>query len=604
MRLAYSYIRFSTPEQKKGDSKRRQLEECEKFCQESHLVLEKSRRFYDEGKSAYKGKHLTEGALGTILKLIEQGRVPKGSVLIVEAFDRLTRQQTSTAFKMFLSILEAGVDIVTLVDRQWFSQETINKNMGQLMMSIGALWSANNFSALLSNRLGKAWEQKRKLAIEEKRPMGSVCPGWVRLSEDEKRYEEIPDRVKIVRLIFWLALRSWGKQRMAKFFNRHLRRVPTWGVKGKMAEAWHYSYIQKILTNRAVLGELVPHSTLTVGGSDWKRRPTGPAIKGYYPQVIDEDTFLRVQARGSGPKGPLCDRGANLFQGLLKDGEHPEFSMWYKDHGDKAGKWVYVISDYRRVHPEEPIFSWPYGALERLILNYLVDMDWTALTAGRDAEVQKLKKELETAEARATDLGRQLKKLVELAKLTGDVEEVAGEVRDVRSRRDALRAQAGDLRHQLAAKQDFSAKDASALIRGLASDTAKLDSRKRLREAIRGQLDRIELFRRFPSRLLEGLKLQVPGLGLDLKSMLTARCVRILFRNQVERWVVDDGGKAGYGVRFDGAKPPAPRMAILEPDDLGGKHLVDLRNSERVLQKWEEWRRRRRATGQKGKPED
>ena len=59
MRLAYSYIRFSTPEQKKGDSKRRQLEECEKFCQESHLVLEKSRRFYDEGKSAYKGKHLT-----------------------------------------------------------------------------------------------------------------------------------------------------------------------------------------------------------------------------------------------------------------------------------------------------------------------------------------------------------------------------------------------------------------------------------------------------------------------------------------------------------------------------------------------------------------
>jgi hypothetical protein len=230
---------------------------------------------------------------------------------------------------------------------------------------------------------------------------------------------------------------------------------------------------------------LVPHSTLTVGGSDWKRRPAGPAIKGYYPQVIDEDTFLRVQTRGSGPKGPLCDRGANLFQGLLKDGDHPEFSMWYKNHGDKAGKWVYVISDYRRVHPEEQIFSWPYGALERLILNYLVDMDWTALTAGRDAETQKLKKELEIAEARATDLGRQLKKLVELAKLTGDVEEVAGEVRDVRSRRDALRAQAGDLRHQLAAKQDFSAEDASALIRGLASDTAKLDSRKRLREAIR-----------------------------------------------------------------------------------------------------------------------
>jgi hypothetical protein len=53
----------------KSDSKRRQLDECEEFCQENGLVLETSRRFYDEGRSAYKGKHLTptlrtQGACG------------------------------------------------------------------------------------------------------------------------------------------------------------------------------------------------------------------------------------------------------------------------------------------------------------------------------------------------------------------------------------------------------------------------------------------------------------------------------------------------------------------------------------------------------------
>jgi hypothetical protein len=50
MRLAYSYIRFSSPEQKKGDSKRRQWEATELFCKQNDLILEKSRQFYDEGK--------------------------------------------------------------------------------------------------------------------------------------------------------------------------------------------------------------------------------------------------------------------------------------------------------------------------------------------------------------------------------------------------------------------------------------------------------------------------------------------------------------------------------------------------------------------------
>ncbi len=594
MRLAYSYIRFSSPEQKKGDSKRRQLEACEKFCKQHGLELESSRRFYDEGKSAYKGKHLTEGRLGSFLKLVESGRVPKGSVLIVEAMDRLSRQQTSTAFKLLLSILEAGVDVVTLADNQWFSQKTINENMGQLFMSVGALWSANRFSATLSDRVGKAWAQKRKRAVEDKLPLGKICPGWLKLSVDGKSYEVLPDRARIVRLIFWLALRGWGKQKIAKLFNRHLVRVPTWGVKEKQAVAWHYSYVQKVLTNRAVLGELIPYSTVGEEG-EWQRRPAGPPIVGYYPAVVDEDTFLRAQMLRSSSKGPLLDRAANLFQGLLRDGDHPEHAMWYKDHGDAKGKWIYVFSDYRRVHPEAPMFSWPYARLELLLLRYLVDMDWSALTADRDREVRELKKSLEVAEARVAALTKQLKKLVELAKHAGDVEELAGELQAVRQQREEWRAKQSELKRSVAAKQDFSGEEAAVLIRKLATDRESPDSRKRLREAIRGQVDRIELFRQFPLRLLEGLKLQVPGLGLDLKSMLKGKCVRILFRNGVERWIVDEGDDRGRGVRFDGSQPPAPRMAIVEPDQMGGKHLVDFRTSERVLKSWEAWRLKRRA---------
>ena len=150
-RLAYSYIRFSSPEQKNSDSRRRQWDACEAFCKENSLVLEKSRRFYDEGISGFRGKHRTEGALGKFLELVEKKRVPPGSILIVEAFDRLSREDVLTAFNMFTSLLKNGIDVVTLVDRQWYSKDTMNQNMGQLYMSVGALWSAHNYSSLLSN---------------------------------------------------------------------------------------------------------------------------------------------------------------------------------------------------------------------------------------------------------------------------------------------------------------------------------------------------------------------------------------------------------------------------------------------------------------------
>ncbi len=39
--LCYSYIRFSTPEQRKCDSERRQLEETEKFVKEKGLHLDR-----------------------------------------------------------------------------------------------------------------------------------------------------------------------------------------------------------------------------------------------------------------------------------------------------------------------------------------------------------------------------------------------------------------------------------------------------------------------------------------------------------------------------------------------------------------------------------
>jgi hypothetical protein len=112
MTTAYSYVRFSTKGQGEGDSLRRQVEESRKYAASQGWTLDESLR--DLGKSAFKGVHRKTGALAAFLKLCDEGKIETGSWLIVEAIDRLSREQVSTALTQFLKIVSAGVGIVTL----------------------------------------------------------------------------------------------------------------------------------------------------------------------------------------------------------------------------------------------------------------------------------------------------------------------------------------------------------------------------------------------------------------------------------------------------------------------------------------------------------
>src|SRR5262245_18865295 len=93
--IAYSYIRFSHPDQAKGDSVRRQTEAAAAWCKSNNIRLDTSITLRDLGKSAFTGQHRKNPdrhALAAFLKLVESGKVPKGSYLIIENLDRLSRE--------------------------------------------------------------------------------------------------------------------------------------------------------------------------------------------------------------------------------------------------------------------------------------------------------------------------------------------------------------------------------------------------------------------------------------------------------------------------------------------------------------------------------
>lgn len=181
---AYSYLRISTDAQCMGDGVRRQIEAGEKYAEENGYELVET--ISDLGVSGYQGKNATEGAFRRFLDAIEDGSVSAGSVLIVESLDRLSRAGVTQAFSQFTAILNKGISIVTLVDNQVYTDESVGQNPGQLFMSLGIMLRANDESATKSKRLKALWSKKRETLTEQK--MTKVVPAWLELSEDRREF--------------------------------------------------------------------------------------------------------------------------------------------------------------------------------------------------------------------------------------------------------------------------------------------------------------------------------------------------------------------------------------------------------------------------------
>src|SRR5262245_48657898 len=105
---AFSYIRFSHPKQSEGDSLRRQVALTREGCHRHKAALDESVTLPDLGKSACTRKHRAtpdRHALDAFLRLIEKERVPRGSYLVIEHLDRLSREDEVPACHLLTSIL-------------------------------------------------------------------------------------------------------------------------------------------------------------------------------------------------------------------------------------------------------------------------------------------------------------------------------------------------------------------------------------------------------------------------------------------------------------------------------------------------------------------
>jgi len=277
----YSYIRWSSDRQDKGTTRNRQLAAARAYAADAGLELVE---IEDPGVSAFRGKNTQKGKLGDFMDAVKQGAIASDSWLYVENLDRITRQNVTTAQKLFIELLELGLTLVTGMDKRVYTLDSVNKNATDLMISLLLFSRANEESETKSQRtLGNVETliNRHKQGLPVNIKAVGRHPFWI--DDSGSQYEAVkkhPFYWDIAREAIDMFLAGDGIYTVKRFLDD---KYPN-GLKGK---EWDYQVLKKMRDNRALIGERV----VKAGGVTYK-------LDNYYPWLCkDEAEFLTLAER-------------------------------------------------------------------------------------------------------------------------------------------------------------------------------------------------------------------------------------------------------------------------------------------------------------------
>lgn len=447
---AYSYVRFSTPQQQEGASFQRQMEKAAKFALDHGLTLDSDLNMQDLGVSAYRGKNARTGALAGFLEAVQKGYVAHGSYLLIENIDRLSRDDFFEAQTLFQNLILGGVNIAVLSNGEVYSHERLKRQPYDIMYIVAEQIRANQESARKSQLIGDAKARKKKRLIEhglEGKPYTHQTPSWLKWSDEDKKYELIPERAAIVKEIFERTAAGDGLVRLARDFNE--RHVETWGQLGKTKKAdhWRPSYIRKILTSTAPIGTFTPHTTTYDETTRARRDEPMTPVENMFPAVVDGDIYWRVN-RKFNTKAP---RGRNAQQAAKSLIAGISFCATCGHAITRVSKGGYVYLVCSRANMKAGVCKYlavRYDAIEKALRDnarrLLKEAPRGKSTAALDKQIDELQANADAAEQRVFDMAdlyaqeRSTTAKRRLSAIESELKAFQRQLRDLRAQRDTL----------------------------------------------------------------------------------------------------------------------------------------------------------------------
>lgn len=376
---AYSYIRFSTPEQQKGDSLRRQLEKSQAYATEHGLIIDETLNMRDLGVSAFRKANIEKGNLGAFIKAIDTGLVKPGSYLIVESLDRLSRAEVLDALKVFLDILDKDIVIVTLVDKRTYSRESLRENAMELIVSIAVMVRSHDESLTKSVRRRASWEQAKKLAVQSGKKITRKIPFWLSLPDKAGEFKVKEDEAATVRLIFDLAKKGLGYLKISQELNKRGINPPATRTYAKDKHedcGWGTSSVAHVLASEAVIGNLIVD----------KKSDSPQTIRDYYPSIIEEALFYEVRPKVGARGGRASPFKTNLFTHRLFCGYCG--SAMQVDAGKKNGiRRSNMICQSGRRGFGCTAKAWHYEEFEEAFFRFVQEVDASTLIGRKTGNV-------------------------------------------------------------------------------------------------------------------------------------------------------------------------------------------------------------------------
>ncbi|MDX8517193.1 recombinase family protein [Mesorhizobium dulcispinae] len=390
--VAISYLRWSSAIQGEGDSLRRQTSKTNEWLA-AHPNVRLAHELVDAGVSAFKGKNVKDGALGAFLAAIQEGRIPKGTYLLVESLDRISRLTPAEALAIFLQIINSGVNIVTLMDGQEYRAGQLD--ISTLIISITKMAMAHEEVVKRSERIRESWVGRTKKAREKGKHVPGNPPSW--LYEDANgNLQEDDAKVVIVQRIFDLCISGVGLNAIAQTLNEagvpplslHKRK----SIKNR-SNFWTVTSVACILRYKAVFGEYHPKH-----GEPWIA----------FPVIVPKEDFYRAEAartkRHNTARGRNGKHYHNLFKGIAKC--------------SVCGESMTIKNGRNRRSPNRPLQlkcvgginkcsakPWNYDVFETAFMSFVNEIDLNTIIHGGSGSTQdKITTDLQSLQGERSNL--------------------------------------------------------------------------------------------------------------------------------------------------------------------------------------------------------
>lgn len=400
----YSYLRFSDPRQATGSSADRQLQYAQAWAAERGLVLDETLSLRDEGLSAYHQTHVKQGALGVFLQAVDEGRIPHGSVLIVEGLDRLSRAEPIQAQAQLAQIVNAGITVVTASDGREYNRERLKAQPMDLVYSLLVMIRAHEESDTKSKRV--------RASIRR------LCDGWVAgtyrglirngkdpqwLRWNGEAWELIPERVAAVHRALELYRQGQGAGRASKRMYAEGHMLTDWGIAGQQ--------IYRLVRLPALRGA----KRIAVDGEEY-------LLEDYYPRLLTDAEFAELQLlagqrfrrRGAGEIPGIITGVGLAWCGYCGTALVAQNSMGRRREDGT------LADGHRRLHCTSSSKgtgcrsgSCSVAPVERALLNYCSDQMNLDRLQQPDDGGRQLRQQLLEARLRVEELGKQLDRVTD-----------------------------------------------------------------------------------------------------------------------------------------------------------------------------------------------